>query len=202
MSADLKWMHVFSINTACLDPDSNLSFWHAHSQSKLMFKIWILEVQPECIHNYLQANLNGNVYAIFILYLQYVQVKFVIMLYKLIMLTCFFSYLWKYLLTDFKTFQWQHWSSAWFSVRCVGFCHGSWKIDPICFLVVYIHAISLRNCKIVSGRSKLLQIFFVSKILSQKKHSLVNSIVAFQRFDCDHSIPFLIMCILKPPRRR
>lgn len=92
MSADLKWMHVFSINTACLDPDSNLSFWHAHSQSKLMFKIWILEVQPECIHNYLQANLNENVYAIFILYLQYVQVKFVIIIYKLIIVTCF-SYL-------------------------------------------------------------------------------------------------------------
>lgn len=203
MSADLKWMHVFSINTACLDPDSNLSFWHAHSQSKLMFKIWILEVQPECTHNYLQARLNRNAYAIFILYLQFVQVESVIIVYKLIILTCFLPICEQYLLKDFKTFQWQHSDSAWFSTHCVDFFHVSWKMYLICFLVEYIHAVSLRNYYFVSGRSKLLSILWSdSKLQSQKKHFPMNSIVAFLRFDCDLSIPSLNMCILKPPRRK
>lgn len=48
VTTDLKWMPVFNINMACLNPDSNLSFWHAHSQSKLMFKTWTLQVQPVC----------------------------------------------------------------------------------------------------------------------------------------------------------
>lgn len=75
-----------------------------------------------CIHNYLQTSLNRSAECFFILYLQYVHVKFAILVDKLIILTCFPPTHEQYLLKAFETVQLEGSDSVWFSVHSVFSC--------------------------------------------------------------------------------
>lgn len=77
-SADLKWVHVFSIDPVCLAPGSNLSFSRADSKNKSMiinaYSEWSSSIPILNIIRWIWIGVRSAFF--FLMYMQYVQVKF------------------------------------------------------------------------------------------------------------------------------